>query len=182
MNARRSAVSCLVGSLVAALAAASCSGPSKGELDRKVSTRASPGSFTSNGVSTVFERHCGSLDCHGDRARNMRIYSQYGLRLNGGDGGAVTPGTAATTLDEVTANYQSVMTVEPEQTNAVIDGADPETLLVLKKPLAIEKHKGGQVLRKGDDAEKCIRTWLTEDSLNPIDKVACANAANFPKD
>ena len=170
--------SILVPALIAA-AAASCSGPREGELERKVSTRASPGSFRTNGVSIVFEKHCGSLDCHGSVARNMRIYSKDGLRLPN-DAGLV-PGVGETTLDEITANYHSIMTVEPERTNAVIEGADPETLLILKKPLAIEKHKGGQVLRKGDDAEKCIRSWLTEDLLNPIDKTACANAAVFPK-
>jgi len=58
-----------------------CSGPDKGELERKVSTRASPGSFRSAGVSTVLEKRCGSLDCHGTIGRNLRIYSSGGLRL-----------------------------------------------------------------------------------------------------
>jgi hypothetical protein len=166
-----------------AVGSASCSGPDKGELERKVATQAAPGSFRTNGVSTVLERHCGSLDCHGSLSRNLRIYSQYGLRLNGGDGGGITPGSGETTLDEITANYHSVMTIEPEQTNLVVDGdADPDTLLLLKKPLGIEHHKGGATLKKGDDAEKCIRSWLTESPLNPIDKTACTNAANFPKE
>lgn len=159
---------------------ASCSGPSKGELDRVVSTRASPGSFRAAGVSTVFEKRCGSLDCHGTLGRNMRIYSSRGLRLPNDAG--LLPGQGDTTLDEVTANYQSILTLEPEATNAVIEGGDPYSLLVVKKPLELEKHKGGQSIRRGDDAERCIVSWLREDLLAPIDKDACTRAAQFPKE
>jgi hypothetical protein len=164
---------------IGALAVA-CSPPDKGELDRNVSTRASPGSFRSNGVSTVFEKRCGSLDCHGSVARNMRIYSTRGLRLSNDAG--ITVSVGATTLDEITANYQSILTLEPEETNAVIAGGDPNTLLVVKKPLLLEHHKGGQVIRRGDDAERCIVSWLKEDLLTPIDKEACTRAAVFPKE
>jgi len=159
---------------------ASCSAPDKGELSRNVSARASPGSFRSNGVSAVFEKRCGSLDCHGSLARNMRVYSSRGLRLPNDAGLAV--GSGDTTLDEITANYQSILTLEPEETNAVLDGADPNTLLVVKKPLNVEKHKGGQVIRRGDDAERCIVSWLQEDLLTPIDREACSRAAVFPKE
>jgi hypothetical protein len=159
--------------------ATSCTVAAKDTIDRKVSTRASPGSFRTNGVSTVFEKRCGSLDCHGSLSRNMRIYSSSGLRLPNDAG--LTPGNGATTLDEITANYHSIMTVEPEQTNVVAEGGDPYSLLILKKPLLIEHHKGGQTLRRGDDAELCISSWLTEDLLAPINTAACANAANYPK-
>ena len=162
-----------------------CAGPDKGEMLRKVSTRATPGSFRSAGVSTVYEKRCGSLDCHGDPSRNLRIYSSNGLRLPN-DGG-FKPGSGETTLDEVTANYQSLMNVEPEITNRVIDGADPNELLIMKKPLYDEnlgqgeKHKGGPALKKGDDAERCILSWFNEDALvTPVDKGACARAAIFP--
>lgn len=157
----------------------SCSGPSKGELERKVSSRASPGSFRTAGVTTVFERRCGTLDCHGSVARNMRIYSARGLRLPNDDN--TGPGAGQTTLDEITANYQSILTLEPEITNAVLDGEDPYQMLVVKKPLEIEKHKGGPAIRKGDDAERCIVTWLKEDTENPVDVQACSRAATFPK-
>jgi hypothetical protein len=157
-----------------------CSGPEKGELERKVSTRAAPGSFRTAGVTTVFERRCGSLDCHGGVGRNMRIYSSRGLRLPNEAG--LRPGVGETTLDEITANYHSILTLEPELVNAVVDGADPYTLLIVKKPLELEKHKGGPAIRKGDDAERCIVSWLKEDLLNPIDTLACTNAAIFPKE
>ena len=157
-----------------------CNGPDKGELERKVSTRASPGSFRTAGVTTVFERRCGSLDCHGSIERNMRIYSSSGLRLPNDAG--LRPGQGDTTLDEITANYQSILTLEPEVTNEVLNGADPYQLLVLKKPLELEKHKGGPVMKKGDDAEACLVSWLKEDLINPVDKNACAKAAIFPKE
>lgn len=158
-----------------------CSPPDKGDFERIVSpTRASPGTFRAAGVSTVIEKRCGTLDCHGNIARNMRVYSSRGLRLPN-DAGLV-PGTGDTTLDEITANYQSILTLEPEETNRVLEGGDPMKLQLLKKPLELEKHKGGPAMKRGDDAERCISSWLKEDSLNPVDKVACANAAVFPKE
>lgn len=158
-----------------------CSPPAKGELERKTSTRASPNSFRVNGVGIVFEKRCGSLDCHGTLARNLRIYSSRGLRLPNDAG--LAPGVGDTSIDEITENYRSITTLEPEATNDVIDGADPSSSLqILKKPLEVEKHKGGQSIRKGDDAERCIVSWFKEDPLNPIDKDACARAAVFPRE
>jgi hypothetical protein len=167
---------------IALASVASCSPPSKGELERQVATRATPGTFRAAGVSTVFEKRCGSLDCHGAVGRNLRIYSSRGLRLP--NEGGVLPGQGDTTLDEITANYQSIMTLEPELTNdVVLNNADPETLLVLKKPLDIEKHKGGPTIRRGDDADRCIRSWMKEDAtLNPVDRDACTRAAVFPRE
>jgi len=174
----------VLGSCAAMLAVApACSPPDKGVLERAVSTRASPQSFraTIGGVSPVIEKRCGSLDCHGSPARNMRIYSSRGLRLTNDAG--ILPGQGDTTEDEVTANYQSVLTLEPELTNIVIgDQGDPYTLLLVKKPLEIEKHKGGPVIRRGDDAERCIVSWLKEDVLTPIDRDACTRAAIFPRE
>jgi hypothetical protein len=169
----------MVGAFAIAMVGA-CSPPPKGELERNVTTRASPGSFRAAGVTTVFEKRCGSLDCHGNVGRNMRIYGSRGLRLPN-DAGLV-PGLGDTTLDEITANYQSILTLEPEETNKVLDGADPTNLLILKKPLGTEAHKGGQTIRRGEDAETCIVSWLKEDLLNPISKVACDKALLFPKE
>jgi hypothetical protein len=157
-----------------------CSGPESGSLDRKVSTRAPPGKFRSDGVTTVFERRCGSLDCHGTVGRNLRIYSSRGLRLPNDAG--LRPGQGETTIEETTATYQSILTLEPELTNDVLDGADPSQLLVVKKPLELESHKGGPAMKKGDDVERCIVSWLKDDLLNPLDKEACARAAVFPKE
>lgn len=170
----------LVSASMTLATALACSPPDKGVLERNVSTRASPGSFRAAGVTTVIEKRCGSLDCHGSPARNLRVYSSRGLRLPNDAG--VVPGQGETTVDEITANYQSLLTLEPEETNKVIEGADPYGLLIVKKPLEIEKHKGGPVIRRGDDAERCIVSWLKEDLLTPIDREACARAAVFPKE
>ena len=181
MIARRILSLLFLSSLGLGASLVACSGPDKGELERKVGTRGSPGEFRNSGVTTVFEKRCGSLDCHGGIGRNMQIYSSNGLRLPNDAG--LTPGAGGTSLDEITANYQSIMTLEPEKTNEVVDdGADPYGLLIVKKPLELEKHKGGAAIRKGDDAERCIVSWLKADVLNPIDKGACARAALFPKE
>jgi hypothetical protein len=74
------------------------------------------------------------------------------------------------------------MTLEPELTNRVIEGADPYELLILRKPLEIEKHKGGPAMKRGDDAEICIVSWLKKDAVTAIDRDACTRAAIFPKE
>jgi hypothetical protein len=166
---------------VAVAASFACSGPDKGELDRAASLRGQASVFRTAGVGTVFERRCGSLDCHGSISRNMRIYSSRGLRLPNEAG--LLPGGGETTLDESTANYNSILLLEPERTNEVLRGelAPEVAMLVLKKPLGIESHKGGLSIRKGDDAERCIVTWLTASSTE-VDANACARAAVFPKE
>ena len=139
----------------------------------------SAGDFTATigGVGPVFERRCGSFDCHGNPSRAMRIYSQNGLRQPNEAG--ILPGGATTTPSEVTANYYSIIAVEPEEMNAAVSSKDPNapyTLLILKKPLNIETHKGGPVMNKGDDPEKCISSWI----LGTTDKNACTNGAALP--
>jgi hypothetical protein len=174
------------GALVSLLAVATlagldsaCTVASKDIFTTQVGTRANAGDFRSAGVTTVFEKRCGSLDCHGSVARNMRIYSTGGLRLPNEAGAA--PGQGATTLEEITANYLSISNLEPEQmTEVVTHGADPYSLLVLKKPLELERHKGGPAITRGDDAETCIVSWLKAGSGNTVDKNSCAKAAIFP--
>ena len=53
------------------------------------------GSFTTNNVSLFLERRCGSIDCHGQIGRGLRLYSDRGLRLEHG-----TPRSTTTTDDE----------------------------------------------------------------------------------
>lgn len=124
-------------------------------------------------VSPVFERRCGTLDCHGQEGRPLRIYSGLGLRLpnDGGD----TPGVNATTPDEITANYRAVIGLEPEELTRVVAGLDgPRSLLILKKPLNLEAHKGGPAFApSGDPGETCITSWILGTG---VDKSAC-NAA-----
>ena len=52
---------------------------------------------------------CGSLDCHGEVGRNLRIYGKDGLRL---DPHGLTNGSP-TSADEYEADYRSVVALEP---------------------------------------------------------------------
>jgi len=127
------------------------------------------GAFTM--VSPVFEQRCGTLDCHGQVGRPLRIYSGLGLRLPN-DAGDL-PGVGATTPDEIAANYRSVIGLEPEEMSRVIADEDPPTkLLILAKPLMLESHKGGPAMAPGDTAEKCIEGWL----VGPFDQPSCTAA------
>ena len=129
------------------------------------------GEFTT--VSPVFEQRCGTLDCHGQVGRPLRIYSGLGLRLPN-DAGDL-PGMGATTMDEIADNYFSVIGLEPEEMSRVVAYEDPpRTLLILAKPLLLEAHKGGQqIAPSGDPAEACITSWLLGTG---VDTAAC-NAA-----
>ncbi len=116
--------------------------------------------------------HCGSLDCHGSVARNLRIYSLNGLRI-----GEVT-GTHSTTDEEYAATYQSVVLLEPEKFGQVIveGGRGPERLTIVRKGRGTEHHKGGAQAPAGSDADRCFLSWLAQ----AVDETACGNAAEVP--
>lgn len=141
-------------------------------------------SFITNDVSLFMERRCGSLDCHGQTGRPMRLYSVWGLRLDTGANGARD--TSATTDKERLENYRAVVGLEPERLQEIFttpQGTAPnfDNYQLLLKPLDIEgggvRHKGGPVLRQttSDDGWVCLSGWVT----NNADKVACDNAANI---
>ena len=119
-------------------------------------------------VHPVIERQCGSVDCHGKLPRGMRVYGESGLRL--------AP-SGKTTSEEAQATYVSIVGLQPEKTSA-LGAKSPRTsedaydLLVLSKPLTLERHRGGLSLRKGEPAEQCILSWL----LGAVDANACASA------
>lgn len=139
----------------------------------RVTTILAPDQNDFTQVSPVFERRCGTLDCHGSAGRPLRIYSGLGLRLPN-EAGAV-PGSGGTTPDEITANYRAVIGLQPEEMTRVVAGEDPpRSLLILAKPLNLESHKGGPAFSpNGDDGETCISTWLTG---NGLDKASCVSA------
>lgn len=133
-------------------------------------------------VSPFLERKCATLDCHGQVGRPLRLYSGRGLRLPG-DGGTY-PGSSDTTGFERTANFRSVIGLEPELLSRVEAGiAQPRDLLLLQKPLGlgdgVVSHKGGQVLAPmGDPGEACLRTWLLSGANNGgFDSASCTKAA-----
>lgn len=111
------------------------------------------------GVSLVLERRCGTLDCHGQLGRPLRIYGQRGLRFI--DDAGNFPGGASTTETEHQLNYQAVIGLQPELMTLVVQGQDPpEALMLLRKPMQLERHKGGPVFVSGDAAYDCITSWL----------------------
>jgi len=129
-------------------------------------------SATQAGVSRVLEKRCGTLDCHGQIGRPLRIYGEFGLRFV--DDAGNQPGLGATTETEYEANYQSVIGLQPEIMTLVVDGQLPaESLMLLRKPLQLERHKGGAVFVEGDDAYNCFTTWLA----GQTDYTSCGNAS-----
>jgi hypothetical protein len=133
------------------------------------------------GVDAVFERRCGSLDCHGSTARGMRLYSQNGLRIPTQDPNPATPGNGPTSRDEINANFASIVGLQPELMNTFLaknpkNPDDAYQLIILTKPLGLERHKGGNALSKGEPAEQCIVTWL----LGKADQGLCAKGSSLP--
>lgn len=122
-------------------------------------------------VSRLLEKRCGTLDCHGQIGRPLRIYGQFGLRFV--DDGGNQPGVGATTDTEYLANYQSIIGLQPETMSLVVDGnAPPEALMLIRKPEQLERHKGGAVIVAGDDAYQCLSSWLALQA----DLAACGRA------
>ena len=162
---------------VAPLFAACASSPSPDGVTRKTTILAPSQSQFQQFVSPVLDRRCATLDCHGEVGRPLRLFSARGLRLPSDAG--LTPGIGATTPEESAADYRAVIGLEPETMSRVVAGiAAPRELLLLKKPLLLEGHKGGLVIAPTNDAaELCIVSWLVADSLHLIDQVSCAKAA-----
>ncbi len=126
-------------------------------------------------VQPVVEARCGTLDCHGSLPRGLRVYGHNGLRLANDDGGG--PGVLPTTPEEARATYESIVGLEPEQTNALVakpsrTEADAYALTFIRKGTATERHRGGVALHKGEPAEQCIVTWL----IGAADPTLCAKA------
>jgi hypothetical protein len=160
----------LAGALVAACAAA----PDDGSEPRLPVASLDVDAYASM-VQPVVEKKCGSLDCHGQLPRGLRVYGMNGLRLPNDAGHS--PGVGETTAAEARATYVSIVGLEPEKTNALV-GTQPRSredayrLLVLAKPLAVERHRGGISLRKGEPAEQCLLSWV----LGRPDAALCASA------
>lgn len=150
---------------------------------------ASNGTFTITGpsrasfppVADALEAHCGTLDCHGQVGRNLRIYGLYGLRING------ITGRGATTQEEYDATYTSLMSVQPEMLALVLSqrGANPQRWIVFSKGSGLEHHKGGTPMPVSSPsctdspspcaANACVRSWLS----GSIDDAACQTASEY---
>lgn len=112
-------------------------------------------------VDAYLQRRCGTLDCHGQPGRAYRLYGFGGLRDDTEDAGLVS-GQQPTTEDEIRANFDAAVAVEPEEMSRLIatQGADPNKLLLLRKPLRLERHKGGPAMSEDDVGYRCVVAWL----------------------
>jgi hypothetical protein len=140
-----------------------------------------PSGTTFKPVAVFLDRRCGSLDCHGQVGRNMRLYGQFGLRYSSMD----TPGGNMITADEITQDWEAIVYLEPEIMDQVVGlgemnpaQLDPTPLTFYRKPTGMEAHKGGMLIQPptqtqpGDDQDTCIRSWL----VNQLDTMACQRA------
>ncbi len=110
-------------------------------------------------VSPYLERRCGTLDCHGQETRPMRIYGQLGLRHpreTNISGGAVTSPL------ELDANFDAVCNLDPEAMaeSAETLGASADQLLLVNKMRGIERHKGGEAVIPQTAGDRCVLNWL----------------------
>ena len=121
-------------------------------------------------VAQVLLDRCGSLDCHGSKYRNMRLTGFGSARIDV-DG---RPDAPETTSAEVDQDYQAVVALEPDIMREVIadGGRDPERLTFFRKGQLKEAHKGGQRIVPGDQADICVRSWLSSN----VDAAACKAA------
>lgn len=112
-------------------------------------------------VDNYLRRRCGTLDCHGQPGRAYRIYGREGFRLYNEDAGLIS-GVQPTTPEETKANFQAIVALEPEEMSRVIagQGADVNRLVFLRKPLRLERHKGGPAMAEDDPGYRCVRAWL----------------------
>jgi hypothetical protein len=133
-------------------------------------TLLAPKRATFDKVADALVATCGTLDCHGQPARNLRLYGSHSMRLRASD----DPGSAATTTAERDADFWSVTGLEPEVIDAVVraGGDRPERLSLVRKGLGLEKHKGGTAAVPGGALDLCLRAWLQ----GRIDETSCRAA------
>jgi hypothetical protein len=111
-------------------------------------------------VGDYLGQRCGTLDCHGQSGRNLRVWSCTGMRLDSESNpqSCIEPTTEA----EYEATYRSLVALEPQVMTtvytgcAVTDGAaatyppgpscHPELLTFIAKARGTESHKGGQLI------------------------------------
>lgn len=151
--------------ITGALALAACSAPPS---DSRYVPQSLPDQTSFPDVAELLVLRCGSLDCHGKAARNLRLYGSAGLRLSPTDRPV---GPCRDTAAEDAQDYESVVGLEPEVMSAVVSGggAHPEELTLVRKARGSEAHKGGQIWSQGDDSDRCVTSWLA----GKADAVAC---------
>lgn len=124
-------------------------------------------------VADAMQPSCGTLDCHGQAQRNLRLFGARGLRLAATD----NPGEGSTTPAEYDATYWAVVAIEPESLAVVVQdgGKDPERWLPIRKGRGTTRHKGGALMHPGDDLDSCLVQWL----MGNLAQDACLAAAQL---
>ena len=155
--------------LSGALVVAACSAPDAGRT-----ALGGPDLASFGPVAAFLDHRCGSLDCHGTRYRNLRMWGHDGMRLSIDD----VPGGSPTTPDELGATYLAIVELEPEIMAAVVRdrGANPERLTLIRKARGTEQHAGGAVVAPGDARDQCVVSWLS----GIPNAASCANALALP--
>jgi hypothetical protein len=117
--------------------------------------------FYKENLDQYLNRRCGTLDCHGQPGRAYRSYGIRGLRLFDPEVQLVS-GVQPTTEKERKLNYQSILSLDPEELRRVMGrgGENPDTWLFLRKPMRLERHKGATAIDQNDDGYRCIAAWL----------------------
>jgi len=153
--------------LLFGLAFVACSSP---DPDARVDPGVGASGVDFYPVSLVIVDKCGSIDCHGSKYRNMRLYGYGSSRFNP----AHRPAFPETTQAEADQNYESVAAVEPNLFRQVIaeGGINPQRLTFIRKGRGTEDHKGGTTILPGDDADLCIQSWLQ----SKVDTARCQAA------
>jgi len=128
--------------------------------DSRSTPQALPDATSFPPVALLLDVRCGSLDCHGTIARNMRLYGSAGLRWSASDR-PLSP--ICDREAEVGQDYESVVGLEPEVMGQVVasGGANPDALTMVRKARGIESHKGGKIWNEGDDSDTCLVSWLS---------------------
>ncbi|MDB4940747.1 MAG: hypothetical protein JWP97_281 [Labilithrix sp.] len=114
-------------------------------------------------VDPYLTRRCGTLDCHGQPGRAYRVYGREGYRLNSIQDGELVSGQQPTQPEEQRANFEALVSLEPEEMSRLMgrQGANPNQLMFLRKPLKIERHKGGPAMSDSDAGYRCVVSWLS---------------------
>ncbi len=156
-------------------------------------------------VDKYINRRCGTLDCHGQAGRAYRVYGREGFRVRLADGGGnLTSGGQPSTPEEALANFQAIVGLEPEEmsrTMALVNDPDRQEaeglkrLIFIRKPLRLERHKGGPAMAEDDPGYRCVRAWLAipvvrpdgspippaeRPQLSDFDKGYCKQAEDMP--
>jgi hypothetical protein len=181
MKKRRRLHACVVAVAAALASAGVVSSCSAVPGDQRIGIDAPSGSDAAFGpVADYLDHRCGSIDCHGQMSRSLRIYGCEGMRLDPKALPGCSPllGGSNTTKDEHFATYRSLVGLEPTVMSQVYEnkGEHPELLTFVRKARGLEAHKGGVLITPGDPQDICITSWLAGNT----NQNECFTAIGFP--